>query len=476
MATKRRAAPSLEEEIRIEYEPLGELAEAAWEGNPKKHDFAQLRQSMDRFGYVLPVTRDDGTGRLVAGHGRVLDLTERKASGMGPPRRVKLRAADGEWLVPVIRGVRFSSREEAQAYLLADNRLVELGGWDDEALAPMLRAAREMGEEGLAGLGWSGEQLDELLNDLEGLTGTPNLLLPPPVLSEVPPPPEEDPPSSGAAPGGEDEAAAADDEDEFVEPPPPADVYMKLGQLWRLGRHFLLVGDSFNADDVTRLLEAGKATGAKPAAVITDPPYAIYGSSSGVTSDVADDKMIRPFFEGLFKTLHRTLPTFGHVYVFCDWRSWATLWHGAQAGKIAAHNMLVWDKGGAGLGSHYANTHELIFFGAKMPPMTAIAQARNKETGQRVVHRSNLLRFARARGQDRLHNAAKPRPLVGQLVQNSTDVGDCVVDYFCGSGTTLIASEDTGRTCLTMELNPANAQITKERWERMTGQAAELMP
>ncbi len=457
------------EEVRIEYEPLSELAAAAWEGNPKKHDFAALRKSIDRFGFVLPPTRDDGTGKVVAGHGRILDLLERKESGLEAPRRLKVRV-DGEWLVPVLRGVRFSSKDEAQAYLLADNRLVELGGWDEEALAPMLEAARAMGEEGLVGLGWSGDQVEELLADLAELA-------PPPAAA--PPPVEGEDGPGVASPSGEQVESVlvqgAPDDEDVPEPKRPADVYVKAGQLYKMGRHFLLVGDSFNQVDVDRLLEAGKKDGVKVTAIIMDPPYAIYGSSSGVTSDVADYKMIRPFFEQLFKTVHRTLPTFGHVYVFCDWRSWATLWHGAKQAKVAAHNMLVWDKGGAGLGSHYANTHELIFFGAKLPPMLAMAQARNKETGQRVVHRSNLLRFARARGEERLHNAAKPPPLVVELVQNSTDAGDGVVDFFAGSGTTMVACELTGRRCLTMEIDPGNAQITLERWQRRTGQRAELV-
>ena len=450
--------------MRIEYEALSELERSTWDGNAKEHDDTQIRQSFDRFGYVLPVTRDEGTGKLVAGHGRISNLAELKKTGAAPPSRVQLRA-DGEWLVPVIRGVRFASKQEAQAYLLADNRLVELGGWNDKLLAAQLQEVAELGQRGLEGVGWSNAQLDELMADLAALPEP----VPPLEAPEPPPVPDVEPPAHPLVVDGSD----LDGED--PEPEKPVDVYMKQGQLWKLGRHLLMVGDSFNAEDVARLVKAGKAEGIELILVLMDPPYAIYGSSSGVSSDVADDKMIRPFFEALFRTVHGLLPTFGHVYVFCDWRSWATLWHGAKVGKIAPHNMLVWDKGGAGLGSHYANAHEIIFFGAKMPVMKTMIQARERETGQRVVHKSNVLRFARARGDERLHNAAKPRPLVEQLIQNSSDPEQGVIDLFCGSGTTLVACETTGRRCLTMEIDMANAQIAKERWERMTGQKAVLL-
>lgn len=125
----------MSEELRIEYVPLSEVAPAG--KNPKRHDLEAIKASMRRFGYVVPVTRDDRTGKLVAGHGRREALEEMRRAGEEPPRRV--RARGGEWHVPVLRGVSFKTAEEAEAYLLADNRLGELGGWDEGMVGEMVR-------------------------------------------------------------------------------------------------------------------------------------------------------------------------------------------------------------------------------------------------------------------------------------------------------------------------------------------------
>jgi hypothetical protein len=125
----------------------------AWPRNPKKHDEPGLDASLERFGFVNPLVLDESSGKLVAGHGRLEE-------GKPPPERVEVRK--GEWCVPVLMGISFSSEEEAEAYLLADNRLTELGGWDHVALADMLR--RPATEKAvLEGTGFSDAQADRLL-------------------------------------------------------------------------------------------------------------------------------------------------------------------------------------------------------------------------------------------------------------------------------------------------------------------------
>jgi len=145
------------ENIRIEYMPLSKLVRAP--RNPKQHDLGALHQSINRFGYVAPVLINEATGRIVAGHGRIDALQQMKAAGHSPPLRVKVK--DGEWLVPVIRGIRFKDDAEAEAYLVADNNLTLLGGWDDNTLADVLSDLAA--QDSLEGTGFDGDDLDALL-------------------------------------------------------------------------------------------------------------------------------------------------------------------------------------------------------------------------------------------------------------------------------------------------------------------------
>lgn len=120
---------------RIEYQPLKRIKGAA--RNPKSHDLVALAGSMDRFGYVEPIVVDERTGRLVAGHGRLAQLRALQRDGVEPPDGVT-KDANGEWTVPVIRGWRSKDDAEAEGYLLASNRITELGGWDNATLAEIL--------------------------------------------------------------------------------------------------------------------------------------------------------------------------------------------------------------------------------------------------------------------------------------------------------------------------------------------------
>lgn len=144
----------------IIYMPLDEIVPAT--RNPKKHRLDLLRSSMDRFGFAAPVLRDERTGRLVVGHGRAETLALMRDAGQTPPDGVQLDAT-GRWLVPVVRGWASRSDAEADAYLLADNKHSELGGWDDAGLADVLTSLA--GEDfDLAELaGWTPSELEDLL-------------------------------------------------------------------------------------------------------------------------------------------------------------------------------------------------------------------------------------------------------------------------------------------------------------------------
>lgn len=148
----------------IIYMPLDELVPATH--NPKKHRLDLLRSSMDRFGFAAPVLRDERTGRLVVGHGRAETLSVMREAGQTPPDGVQLDAT-GRWLVPVVRGWASRSDAEAEAYLLADNKHTELGGWDDAGLAEVLTslAGNDFDLAELAG--WTPSELEDLLSAAE---------------------------------------------------------------------------------------------------------------------------------------------------------------------------------------------------------------------------------------------------------------------------------------------------------------------
>ncbi len=154
------------EEGRIEYIRIDELSR--WPANPKQHDTPTMIESAKRFGFVAPLIKDEGTGRLVAGHGRAEALEAMRAAGTAPPQRIRIEP-DGMWSVPVFCGISFASESEAEAYLLADNRLVELGGWNDVDLNDTLKRLNDSGN--IAGVGWSTEELASIISD----TGEPLL-------------------------------------------------------------------------------------------------------------------------------------------------------------------------------------------------------------------------------------------------------------------------------------------------------------
>lgn len=145
--------------IRIEYMALSTIVE--WPRNVKGHRLDSMQESFERFGYVSPLIIDEGTGRLTSGHGRLRGLMDRKERGEAPPERIEARADD--WYVPVVRGIDFKNEAEAAAYLIADNRIAELGGWVDGALPDLLKDLQRGTELQLAGTGFTMGDLDDLV-------------------------------------------------------------------------------------------------------------------------------------------------------------------------------------------------------------------------------------------------------------------------------------------------------------------------
>ena len=149
--------------VEIVFTPLSEIQEA--DRNVKDHDIGSIHESMNRFGFTSPLLMNEKTGKLVAGHGRIETLKQKKQFNESPPANIQIDEESKEWLVPVIRGVSFKNDEEAQAYLLADNRLVELGGWDTNALIEELEKLAE--ESSLQGTGFDDADIQAMYEDLE---------------------------------------------------------------------------------------------------------------------------------------------------------------------------------------------------------------------------------------------------------------------------------------------------------------------
>lgn len=152
----------MHEEMRIEYMALTDLVTRRWSENPKDHDMGVLHRSFEDYGYVDPILINEANGELLKGHGRVKTAVQRKASGDPPPDRV--RVLDGEWFLPVIRGISMDP-DRGHRYAIMDNRATELGGWDDARLGEVLA---EMAAEGdVEETGFDDDDVDQLLRDLK---------------------------------------------------------------------------------------------------------------------------------------------------------------------------------------------------------------------------------------------------------------------------------------------------------------------
>lgn len=156
---KKQQLPELPSGARIELVDLETIQQ--WPANPKRHDIAGISQSVRRHGFIEPMIRDDATGRLVAGHGRLEALQLMRKDQQAPPPGVVLK--NGRWFVPVLVGVRFENELEAEAYLLADNRLEEIGGWMREELQRALW--EQLAAERLDGTGFRETEARDLLQE-----------------------------------------------------------------------------------------------------------------------------------------------------------------------------------------------------------------------------------------------------------------------------------------------------------------------
>lgn len=411
-------------ELYIEYVPLSDLL--GWPRNPKDHDVGMIQQSFQRFGFTDPVMVDERSLRLGHGHGRTKTLGGMKASGDAAPENIRVREADGEWLVPVVRGVYFKSDAEHEAYLVGSNQAVIAGGWLDDVLKEVLVSVGANTEQGLEGTGFDDDDLQALISNI-------------------------------------DQAGSAE------APAMPKEPWVRVGDIFALGDHRLMCGDSSIPAQFHAL-----TLGDKIDAIVTDPPYCsggfqeadrIQGSIgttkkdySGQTVSIANDVLSTRGYKALIQNV---LSVWGGklAYIFTDWRMWTNLTDTMESQGYGIRSMIVWNKGTPGMGVGWRSQHELIACGSRVKAPFTHQEASG-----------NVITCDRSGNQH--HPTEKPIDLIKRILE-TTGIAQKVGEPFAGSGTTIIACEALGRTCYAMELSPYFAQVCIERWQTFTGKTAE---
>ena len=353
----------------------------------------RLTKSLAELGNLQPITWNARTGRIVGGHQRL-----KCYQAMGK-KEVEVWAVD-------------LSEDNEKAANLALNKLA--GEFDPLRLKDLIEQL-DTGGMDLEITGFSMDELGEMMS-----MASPEIV-----------------------------------EDEV--PEPPADPITKPGDLWILGEHRVLCGDSTKADEVARLMD-----GAKADACVTDPPFAIMGSSTGAKNDPS---LIRPFFRMFWQAI-RSTGAFD-VYMFCDWRSFPTIHNEADGWDIK--DVIVWDKKSGGLGNPYRRRHEFIVFAR---PATSDKKMMGRTVGGVSITDDDVWSCERVSDKD--HNAQKPIQIVARCIENSTLSKGLVFEPCGGSGTTLIGAEQTKRKCYGMEISPAYCDVIVKRWETLTGKKAKL--
>ena len=250
------------------------------------------------------------------------------------------------------------------------------------------------------------------------------------------------------------------EEDEIPEAPEIPNSH--IGDVYKLGDHYLMCGDSTNQEDVLKLM-AGKQADL----LLTDPPYNVdyEGTAGKIENDNMEDLAFREFLTQAFTNANEIMKPGASFYI----------WHADSEGynfRGACHDIgwqvrqcLIWNKNSLVMGRQdYQWKHEPCLYGWKAGAAHKWYTGRSETT---------VLDFDKPKHND-LHPTMKPLALFSYLAQNSTKKGDIICDLFGGSGTTLIVCEQIGRKCYMMEYDPKFVDVIIQRWENLTGKKAEL--
>jgi len=381
--------------------------------NSRTHSEAQVAQiaaSIKEFGFTNPVLID-ADGGIIAGHGRVMGARQL-----------------GMTEVPCIR-LGYLSDAQKRAYVIADNKLALNAGWDDAILALELRDLADVGYDmGLTG--FDSKDIDALLATLD------------------------------ATPEGQTDADAV--------PEVQAEAVSKAGDVWVLGKHRIMCGDSTDADNVQTLLG-----GVMPHLMVTDPPYGVeYDPDWRNRADRANGKSYGASATGQVLNDDRA-----------DWReAWslfpgdvAYVWHAGVYSHVVAESLeacgfemralVVWGKHRLVIGrGHYHHMHEPCWYAVKKGGTGHWQGDRKQTTLWQIEHNKS----------ETGHGTQKPVEAMRRPIENNSGPGDAIYEPFSGSGTTIIAAEQTGRRCYAMELSPQYVDVAVRRWQQFTGKRAVL--
>ena len=388
----------------------------AAEYNPRKAlkpgdaEYENLKRSIMEFGYVEPVIWNKQTGNVVGGHQR---LTVMRDLGI---TEIDCVVVD---LDP--------TREKALNVAL--NKIS--GEWDVPLLTSLLKDLEDSGFDATL-TGFDVSEMSDLFDDQSDIV-------------------EDDPPD--VAPEG-------------IEP------VSKLGDRWILGRHVLYCGDSTDPNDVSRLMGGCMAD-----MVFTDPPWNVnYGDQDEdnpqgykprkILNDFMGTEEFKTFMFNAFKCMNNASKDGAMTYVVMSAQEWGNMMLTLAMNNYHWSSTIIWNKDRLVLSrKDYHTKYEPIWYGWKEGAGRLHPLADRKQ--------SDVWDFDRPSKSD-IHPTMKPVSLVARAIENSSDKDDVILDLFGGSGTTMIACEQTNRSCYMMELDPKYADVIVKRWEEFTGKKAVL--
>lgn len=362
-----------------------------------KEQVLQLRASLREFGFVNPVIVDKDYN-IIAGHGRILAAKE-----------------EGIAEVPCVFAEHLTDAQK-KAYILADNRLAMNAGWDDEMLSVEI-ADLQGADFDIGLLGFDDAELNKLMSS--------------------------------------DEDVKDDDFDVDSELEKPA--ITQSGDIWLLGKHRLVCGDSTKADTFTVLMDGNSAN-----LVVTDPPYNVNyeGSAGKIKNDNMADVKFYQFLLDAFTNTEKAMAKDASIYVFHADTEGLNFRRAFSEAGFYLSGTCIWKKQSLVLGrSPYHWQHEPVLFGWKKS---------GKHSWYSDRKQSTIWEFDKPKKNDS-HPTMKPVPLIAYPITNSSMTGCIVLDPFGGSGSTLIACEQTDRVCYTVELDEKYCDVIVKRYIEQAG-------
>ncbi len=408
-------------EIKIDYLQYSTLQ--PYPRNSRTHSKKQIRQITDsirQFGFTNPLLIDS-QNMILAGHGRLL--------------AAKMLGIDQ---VPCVR-LEGMTADQKRAYVLADNKLALNAGWDEELLALELQGLMEIDLDFDIGItGFSIAEIDGLMDGLS---------------------PED----------------AGDPEADRIPPDNGKPPTTRLGDIWELGLHRLICGDSLLASTCEALMQGEKAE-----MVFTDPPYNVpidghvggLGKTTHREFAMASGEMTSDEFTEFLAKAFRNLATNsidGSIHFICmDWRHMKEMLKAGDTTYSELKNLIVWAKDNGGMGTFYRSRHELVFaFKNGVAP-----HINTFELGQHGRYRTNVWQYRgvntlKAGRMDELalHPTVKPVAMIADAIKDVSSRNGIVLDLFGGSGSTLIAAHKTGRRAYLCELDLLYCDRIVQRWQ-----------